>query len=340
MMTDLEQTEKTTDPNFVPDLKSYDKIIVGFSGGKDSIACFLRLLDEGVNRDRIELWHHEIDGREGSELMDWACTRGYCEAFARDFGVKLYFSWKEGGFEREMLRADTPTAPTIFEKPDGTLGKVGGKGPKNTRRKFPQVSADLSTRWCSAYLKISVCGAAIANQPRFENKRTLVITGERAQESAARAKYNTFEPDRADNRNGKRVVRHVDRWRPIHGWEEEKVWAIIEKHRVRCHPAYYLGWGRVSCAACIFGSANQFASLAKINPEQVEKVASYEEEFGVTIKRKESVRELTCKGKPYESMKAEDMLDAKSKNYDKAIIMEEGEWTFPAGAFGESCGPL
>src|SRR5690606_30134009 len=130
----------------------------------------------------------------------------------------------------------------------------------------------------------------------------------------------------------------VDHYRPIRDWKEGRVWRIIRKHKVRCHPAYYLGWGRVSCAACIFGSKNQFASLAKINPEQVEKIAQYEEKFGVTIKRKESVRDLVAKGTPYASMTKQDIDDALAEEFKKEIIMDK--WILPAGAFGESCGPL
>lgn len=81
-----------------PDLASYDLIIVAFSGGKDSLACLIHLIEQGVPRERIELWHHEVDGREGSRLMDWPCTPAYCRAVAKAFGVQLYFSWREGGF--------------------------------------------------------------------------------------------------------------------------------------------------------------------------------------------------------------------------------------------------
>ncbi len=38
------------------DLASYDKIIVYFSGGKDSLACLLLLLVLGVDPTKIELW--------------------------------------------------------------------------------------------------------------------------------------------------------------------------------------------------------------------------------------------------------------------------------------------
>lgn len=179
--------------------------------------------------------------------MDWAITADYCRKVAAAFGVPIFFSWKVGGFEREMLRSNSLTAPTKFETPNEGIKQVGGtRGKPNTRLKYPQVSANLSVRWCSAYLKIDVGAAAIRNQKRFNDSKTLTISGERAEESAARANYKGFEPDRADKRNG-RNARHVDRWRPIHGWSEGEVWAIIKKYGVNPHPAYWLGWGRVSC---------------------------------------------------------------------------------------------
>lgn len=40
-------------------LEDYDLIIVLFSGGKDSLACYLKLLEMGVPKEKIELWHHD-----------------------------------------------------------------------------------------------------------------------------------------------------------------------------------------------------------------------------------------------------------------------------------------
>ena len=218
-----------------PDLASYAKIIIAFSGGKDSLACLLHLLDLSVAPARIELWHHDVDGREGSALMDWACTRDYCRKVAAAFGVAIYYSWKRGGFEREMGRDHARTAPIAFEVPSGAVREVGGTGGTlGTRLQFPQV-------------------------------------------------------DRADGR-GTRHARHVDRWRPVHGWSETQVWALIERYRVNPHPAYRLGWGRVSCAACIFGNANQWASLQALDSDKFERVAVAEEHSGKTIQRKRSIR--------------------------------------------------
>lgn len=320
-------------------LESYDTIIVAFSGGKDSLACLLDLLDRGVSKSRIELWHHDIDGREGSTLMDWACTRDYCCKIAEALGVRLYYSWKVGGFEREMLRDHARTAPTAFEGPEGVQYVGGDRGGENTRRQFPQVSADLSVRWCSSYLKIDVCAAAIRNQDRFIGKRVLVVTGERAEESPGRAKYETFETDRADLRDGKKTPRHVDHWRPVHGWTEERVWAVIRRHGITPHPAYRLGWGRVSCAACIFGSANQWASLRQINAAQFNQIAGYEKEFGKSIQRKLTVIQQADKGRPY-AMNEADIRAALSTVFEEPVIVPPDHWKLPAGAFGESCGPV
>jgi len=225
-------------------LDMYDKIVVAFSGGKDSEACILHLLEMGVRREDIVLWHHHIDGAPGQEqgLMDWSVTEDYCRAVARELGIEIRFSWKEGGFEGEMLRENALTAPTSFEMHDGGIKTVGGtRGKLSTRRMFPQVTANLSVRWCSAYLKIDVCSAVFANDPAYKNGTFLLITGERREESASRATYAEVEKHRRSNKS-----RRVDHWRAVIDWDEAKVWGIIERWKIQVHPAYRLGWGRVS----------------------------------------------------------------------------------------------
>ena len=325
------------------DIHSYDKYIVCFSGGKDSIALHLHLLELGVDPSKIELWHHDIDGEVSKEnFMDWPITKAYCQAYADAFNVPLYFSWREGGFKREMLRENQPTGDTFFEDENHNVIRIEsrkGERYNNTRRKFPQVSADLSTRWCSAYLKIDICASAIRNQDRFKGIKTLVLTGERGEESSARGKYNILEADRSDLRNGK-TPRHVDHFRPIRDWSEKEIWAIMEKHSVRPHPAYEMGFGRVSCMKCIFGNADQFASAFAIDPKGTQEVADFETEFGVTIKRKESVEDLVAKGTPYKAITPERAKLSMMRIFTEDIIMEAGTWVLPDGAFGESCGPI
>jgi len=322
------------------DLNSYDKFVVAFSGGKDSTAALLHLLKVGVPKHKIELWHHDIDGREGSTLMDWACTRSYCQAFSTSFGLPIYFSWREGGFEREMLRKDSLTGSVFFETPDGLQNKPSQDREqyKNTRLKFPQVSADLSIRWCSSYLKIDVLSTAIRNQTRFDGIKTCVVTGERGEESAARAKYKVFEPHRADLRDGLKVQRHIDHYRPILEWTEKLVWETIELFKVHAHPAYYLGFSRVSCLFCIFGNANQFASAKFVDPLRFSKLPAYEKMFGLTVKRKTDLDTLAASGSVYREMNEHYLNLSRSENYNDEIIL--ADWHLPKGAYSkDGCGP-
>jgi len=322
------------------DIGFYDRVIVAFSGGKDSLACVLRILEEATpeTKKKIELWHHSVDGdprpgRGDGHLMDWPVTEGYCRAVARELGLPIYFSWKEGGFRREMLRDGEPTAPISFESP-GAVGvrTVGGKGPPGTRRKFPQVSADLSVRWCSAYLKIDVAARVFANDPRFSEGNFLLVTGERRQESAARAKYAELEKHKASNRR-----RRIDQWRAVIDYSEEDVWQVISRRGIRPHPAYDLGFGRVSCAACIFGDADQWAAVRAILPEQFEAVAAYEEGFGKTIQRRESVRELAARGEAG-FLHPTLVKIARSREYADEQVKTH-HWKLPSGAYKKCGGP-
>jgi 3'-phosphoadenosine 5'-phosphosulfate sulfotransferase (PAPS reductase)/FAD synthetase len=321
-------------------LKTYDTVIVALSGGKDSVACLLALLEAGIPASRIELHHHAVDG-EGSSFMDWPSTTAYCRTIAGAFDLPLYLSWRSGGFEREMLRNATPTAPVIFETPDGGQGSAGGNGPLGTRRKFPQVTANLQQRYCSSALKIDVLAALIRSQERFTGRRTLVVTGERAEESRARANYATFEPHRTDTRNGTRRPRHVDHWRPVHHLREGDIWTLLQRHGILPAPAYRLGWSRFSCLSCIFGGPDQWATLRLIAPAWFQRIAAYEAQFGCTIHRNRNINELADRGRPYEAALAQPGLvrQALSTKWSEPIRIEPKTWRLPAGAFGNSRGP-
>ncbi len=313
--------------------REYDRVVVAFSAGKDSLAALLYLLDLGVAPYRIELHHHHVDGQDGV-FMDWPITPAYVAALADHFGLPLYGSWREGGFLREMNRDGVPTAPVLFETPEGRSGRAGGNGPPGVRMRFPQVSADLSVRWCSSGLKIEVLAAAIRNQPRFDQGRTLVITGERAQESPARAKYRPFEPHRTNCGR-----RHVDHWRPILAWTEAQVWDCIAAACLRPHPAYSLGWSRLSCRCCIFGSPAQWATIRAIYPEAFEAIAWREARTGMTIHRHASVIELADRGVPYPAALQQPALAVLAGGSEWTLPMFQRSWQLPAGAFGDAAGP-
>ena len=337
------------------DLLGYDTIIVAFSGGKDSLACFLHLLDLGVPREMIELWHHAVDGREAEEhpdseerdFADWPITSAYSQAVADAFGVPLYFSWISGGFEKEMLLDGEAPAPTYYETPEGVEVRFPLAKTRRTRLKFPQKSGTLTdgTRWCTPLLKIDVGKKALTHSKRFTGKKVLFITGERAEESANRSFYPQIQSHAADLRYSPKAPRHIDHWRPVHAWDEAKVWEIIGRYGVTPHPCYSLGFGRCSCAICIFGSPSQFASFKAAMPERFSKLVRYEQAFDTTIDRKLSLPEYIRRGAPYAPItdpryrKILDTLRSKEWPASIPILLRPDKWNMPAGAFGESDGP-
>ena len=317
------------------DLRTFDRVLIATSGGKDSLAAMLAMLEAGVPPSRMELHHHEVDGR-GAPFMDWSSNAGYCAAIGAAFGIPVYFSWREGGFLREMLRRDQATAPVLFETPEGQVRVVGGHGPLGTRERFPQRSPDLTVRWCSPVTKIGPMDTLIRNQDRLLGSRTLVVTGERAQESAARSRYAVFEPHRSDTRTCSRRRRHVDHLRPVHGRDEAAVWAVIQRHGIVPAPAYRLGWSRLSC---IFSPPAIWATLRIIAPAWFEWIAGYEQAFGCTIQRDRSVRILADRGIPVPAALAQPALAqrALSPGWSEPVLTQH--WQMPAGAHGDTTGP-
>jgi 3'-phosphoadenosine 5'-phosphosulfate sulfotransferase (PAPS reductase)/FAD synthetase len=318
-------------------IEEYAKVIVAFSGGKDSLACVQKLLEMGIPKEKIELWHHDVDGAPGSRgLMDWPCTRSYVRAVAAALGLELRFSWREGGIEREMLREGTATAPITFEDGERRLVTVGGQGPPGTRLKFPALSASLMTRWCSSTAKIEVGRRIFTNDPRFAQGTYLFVTGERREESPARAKYAEVELHHSSNSR-----RIIHQWRAAIDWKEEEVWAACQRSRIRPHPAYELGWSRVSCALCIFGDKDQWASARELLPDRFRRVLDYERRFDYTIRKGADVEALADQGSSFLPADRDLWRLATQEEYpeDLALVPAGEEWKLPAGAYRRGGGP-
>lgn len=325
------------EPHELLPLDQYDKILVAYSGGKDSLACLLDLLDRGVPPSKIELHHHDIDGG-GERLMDWPCTGAYVRATAEALGIPLVTSWREGGFVREMMRDGDPTAPVTYERDGERTTLPTKRETPGTRLRFPQVSADLSVRWCSSALKIDPFARVITNEPSYQGMKLLVVTGERRQESSARSKYAESEPHRTNTRS-----RRVDHWRPIIDWGEEQVWDVIRRWNIRVHPSYSLGWGRTSCLACIFGNEDQWASVEKLSPDRFRRIADLERDFRSTIRKGQSVEELAARGREFVSDQPSELraLAMSEDGFNKSMFfLGPGEvWKVPPGAFKRCGGP-
>lgn len=283
---------------------NYDAILVGFSGGKDSLACVLRVLeeigDDAETRAKVELWHHAVDGRPGTEpVFDWPCTESYCRAVARVLDLPIYFSWREGGILRDMERVLERRQGVTFESPSGEIHVPTRAGEYVTRRlldadgnrigapAWPRQSArDLNARWCSSTVKIDVARSAIRNDPRFKQATVLLVTGERRQESNNRSLYA-----RATEQECTTQSRRVDQYRILLECTVEETWGIVQRWGIVPHPCYWLGFGRASCETCIFSGRDEWATILAVHPEKYDRFVGLEEWALATIDADRSIAE-------------------------------------------------
>ena len=327
-------------------LNEYDVIVVEFSGGKDSGKAVFDLLDMGIERERIVLWHQCTDGdpRAVNPLlrMDWPVTTHYCKLFAEKLGLRIEFQWREWGIAGELFRINRGSKPVSFEY-DGetTILPTTERSERSTRMRWPAQAADLRTRWCSAVSKIDVAARAMNNHPEFQRfgMKVLVITGERREESAARAKYAEALPYRSNC-----LKRRVDQWRMILDATEEEVWESWRRYDILPHPAYLLGWSRCSCFGCIFNHADHWAMMLHLDPEFFESFVQVEEYLQHTLDSKRTLTEKAAAGK-LDRMPIDDPQFETWRRWalskDAMTLDDLDGFVMPAGAFlgGEGGAP-
>ncbi|MCI9500653.1 MAG: phosphoadenosine phosphosulfate reductase family protein [Hungatella sp.] len=371
---DSEHFKRIYLPELLP-LETYDLIVVLLSGGKDSVACFYKLLELGVPKKRIELWHHAIDGGHPSRHMDWRCTGNYVRALAKAEGVNLRVSYRAGGFFGELYRIGASEPVEWIEPGTGEVKqcrlspsylkcqKLKEHATEETesllkafgyRMKFPAKSSDLSKRWCSAYLKICVADAVVSNLDRLgelerlggrersfserREKKILIVSGERRGESAGRARYNEIEVHRTNAE--KRCRRVVHQWRAIIDYSEKDVWEVLKRNHVNPHPCYRIGWNRCSCAMCIFSTPSLFAGIREIYPNEYEQLKQDEEILGFTIDNKKRLDDFVGEAKSCVYWKDKAAVRSIRTGAFSVKEMYVKDWKYPAGAFhGSEGGP-
>lgn len=363
--TDSAHFRKTYLPELLP-LEEYDRIVVLLSGGKDSVACLYKLLELGVPREKIECWHHNIDGGHPSRRMDWRCIGNYVRALTEAEGIKLRVSYRVNGFFGELYRIGA-SEPIEWIDPVSQKVKQCRLSPNyikcqqlreqapedlemllkryGYRMKFPAKSADLSRRWCSAYLKICVADAVVSNLDRLgelkkqkEQCKVLIVSGERRGESSGRAKYNEMELHRTNAE--RRSHRTVHQWRAVIDYSEKDVWEVLKRHHVNPHPCYRIGWNRCSCAMCIFSTPSLFAGIREIYPEEYEALKKDEEILGFTLDNKKCLDDFVGDAKSCVCRKDQAAIRSiLTGSFSKRQIFVKN-WRYPAGAFhGAKGGP-
>jgi len=348
-------------PQLLP-LEAYDLFIVLFSGGKDSIASYLRLLELGVSKNKIELWHHDVDGKHPTRHMDWPVTQAYVQAFAKAENVKLRVSYRVNGFFGELYRIGA-SYPIEYED-EGEIktcrltqaqiesDRIRGEllhiltseeheilKEYGQRMKFPAKRGDLRCRWCSVCLKCSVGDAVLRHLEEINcaNKNILVVSGERRGESAGRAKYNEMEIHRT-NATAK-SHRLVHQWRAVIDYSLRDVWEILRRHEINPHPSYSCGWNRCSCMCCIFSRPEHWAGIKELFPNEFDAFRDDEIRLGFTLDNKKTLDEYVGNAKScvYRG-DPQALRQLTTGHFTADDVYQMGTWKFPIGAFKGSAG--
>lgn len=347
-------------------LEMYDLVIVLISGGKDSIACYYKLLELGVPKSKIEFWHHDVDGGHPSRTMDWRCTANYIRSFAEAEQIPLRVSWRKNGFFGELYRIG---ASELIEWVDPETGEIYQCPPSKKymecqklkvaaisemenklaefgyRMKFPMKSGDLSRRWCSAYLKIMVADTVLRNMNSVaanltktrKNIKLLIVSGERRGESVGRSKYNEIEIHRTNA-----VSKHhrtVHQWRPVIDYSERDIWEVLKRHKVNPHPCYRAGWNRCSCAMCIFSTPQLFAGIRELYPKEYALLCQDEKVLGFTLDNHCDLETYigSADSCVYHGDK-EAIQSLLTGEFPVESVYVKDKWKYPAGAFHGAVG--
>jgi 3'-phosphoadenosine 5'-phosphosulfate sulfotransferase (PAPS reductase)/FAD synthetase len=270
----------------VPNLHSYDVVLINVSGGKDSIAMLVYLVllavKQGFPLERLLVVHADL----GS--VEWDGNLELVREHAERVGLRLV-----------VVAAGRDLLDEVVARRQRLLAQG-----RPEVRPWPSALA----RSCTKSLKtqpVTKLMTHLAAEHRKVHGRTAQIRilnclGIRAQESPARALQRPFGPDpatwtvspraarpatrtrpaveeRAGVPNGRRVVH---RWLPIFDWSLEQVWAMVDASGLRVPQAYRLGSSRYSCPFCVLASRKDLVIAARHNRELARRYLAVERQVG------------------------------------------------------------
>ncbi|RDL44663.1 phosphoadenosine phosphosulfate reductase [Marinomonas piezotolerans] len=251
--------------------------VISISGGKDSTALSLLSIDRDVP-NRIYVFADT--GNEHS------ITYEYLDYLEETLGIEIIRV--KADFTKQILRKRN-TVKTKWRKEGISLRVIARvltllKPTGNPfldlciwKGRFPSMKA----RFCTEFLKEKVIEEQVI-EPLIGKYSTIISwQGQRADESASRAKL----PEMSAVFGDMETMKGIFNYRPILKWTAEEVFAFHKKHGIRWNPLYEKGMSRVGCMPCVNGNKGELKKIAEQFPEVVERIRQWEEIVSQTSKR-------------------------------------------------------
>ncbi len=264
-------------------IRSFDRIVISTSGGKDSTATAARMFELALAAgvaDRIVFVHADL-GR-----VEWQAntTETFAANVSNGSTLDLVREHAEhfGNARLEIVQRDLGD---ILEH-SSERGKYAGFG---------------TTQWCTSDHKTAQIkklfvrlGREFKAETGSRHIRILDVQGLRADEGPKRnRKFNGGEATKNQKASGpmeRRAggatcpnpragcgIREVVCFYPIADWTESEVWARIAADGLRSHWAYAVGMPRLSCVFCIYAPRDALRLAGKYNPELLDQFIAVEE---------------------------------------------------------------
>ena len=244
------------------------RLVVSVSGGKDSTACCLHLMDLGYgpeDYDRIFFdtgWEHEFlyeYVENDLPAVVGPITRLAAEVDLADDLVPI-----AERFEKMLGVGYSSMVRLCLKK---------GMFPSRVRR------------WCTQSLKVHPARDYLLEQ----DGAVVNVVGIRAQESAARSMMLEWEYSGAFK---------CDVWRPLIDWSEQEVIAIHQRNGVRpCRLYLEQGSTRVGCYPCVFARKAELRAMSDHSPQRIALLGELEREVTRLAVERLAADDLTLEDK-------------------------------------------